>query len=49
MVRTLNFGLDVGGYGALATPEHILGLAALGEASDFDTLWVADHIIFPAQ
>ena len=46
---TLKFGLDVGVYGAQATPDHILGLAALGEAADFDTLWVADHVIFPAQ
>lgn len=48
MPSALSFGLDVGVYGRLATRAHILELAALGEASGFDSLWVADHVIFPA-
>ena len=48
MPRTLSFGLDVGVYGRLATREHILELARLAEESDFDSIWVADHVIFPA-
>jgi len=46
---TLTFGLDVGIYGKLATQEHILELAALAESAAFDSIWVADHVIFPAQ
>jgi probable F420-dependent oxidoreductase len=41
------FGLDVGIYGRLATRDHILELAALAEASGLESLWVADHVIFP--
>jgi probable F420-dependent oxidoreductase len=41
-------GLDVGIYGRLATRDHILELAALAQASDLESLWVADHVIFPA-
>lgn len=47
MAQALTFGLDVGIYGRLATREHILELAALAEASGWDALWVADHVIFP--
>lgn len=49
MKRGLKFGLDVGVYGALATRPHILGLARLAEDSGFDSIWVADHVIFPAK
>ena len=45
--HTLSFGLDVGVYGKLATRAHILEMAMLGETSGFDSLWVADHVIFP--
>ena len=41
------FGLDVGIYGRLATRDHILELAELAEASGLESLWVADHVIFP--
>ena len=47
MPHTLSFGLDVGVYGKLATRAHILEMAMLGETSGFDSLWVADHVIFP--
>jgi probable F420-dependent oxidoreductase len=40
-------GLDVGIYGQLATRDYILELAALAEASGLESLWVADHVIFP--
>ena len=47
MAQALTFGLDVGIYGRLATRDHILELAALAESSGLESLWVADHIIFP--
>ncbi len=43
------FGLDVGIYGALATPEVILRLAGLAEAAGFSSLWLADHVMLPAR
>jgi alkanesulfonate monooxygenase SsuD/methylene tetrahydromethanopterin reductase-like flavin-dependent oxidoreductase (luciferase family) len=48
MAQGLQFGLDVGIYGRLATHEHILELAELAEASGLESIWVADHVIFPA-
>lgn len=48
MAQTQQFGLDVGVYGRLATRDHILELAELAEAADLASLWVADHVIFPA-
>jgi len=47
MAQALMVGLDVGIYGRLATRDHILELAALAEASGLESLWVADHVIFP--
>src|SRR5262245_57397461 len=47
MAQALMFGLDVGIYGRLATRDHILELATLAEASGLESLWVADHVIFP--
>jgi alkanesulfonate monooxygenase SsuD/methylene tetrahydromethanopterin reductase-like flavin-dependent oxidoreductase (luciferase family) len=47
MAQALTFGLDVGIYGWLATRDYILELAALAEASGLESLWVADHVIFP--
>lgn len=47
MAQALMFGLDVGIYGRLATRDHILALAALAEAASLESLWVADHVIFP--
>jgi len=47
MAQALMFGLDAGIYGRLATRAHILELAALAEASGLESLWVADHVIFP--
>ena len=47
MAQALTVGLDVGIYGRLATRDHILELATLAEASGLESLWVADHVIFP--
>jgi probable F420-dependent oxidoreductase len=47
MPETLKFGLDVGIYGRLATREHILQLAELAETAGLDSIWLADHVIFP--
>jgi probable F420-dependent oxidoreductase len=47
MAQALMFGLDVGIYGRLATRDHILELAALAESAGLESLWVADHVIFP--
>lgn len=48
MAPTLQFGLDVGVYGRLATRDNILRLARLAETAGFDSLWLADHVIFPS-
>jgi probable F420-dependent oxidoreductase len=47
MAQGLSFGLDVGIYGRLATREHILELGQLAETSGMDSIWLADHVIFP--
>lgn len=48
MAQALAVGLDVGIYGRLATREHILGLAELAESAGLESIWVADHVIFPS-
>lgn len=47
MSQKLKFGLDVGIYGHLATREHILQLAEMAETAGLDSIWLADHVIFP--
>ena len=47
MSNELKWGLDVGTYGPLATPQYILALATLAEDANFDSIWLADHIVFP--
>jgi alkanesulfonate monooxygenase SsuD/methylene tetrahydromethanopterin reductase-like flavin-dependent oxidoreductase (luciferase family) len=47
MAHALMVGLDVGIYGRLATRDHILELAEWAESSGVESLWVADHVIFP--
>lgn len=44
----ITWGLDVGTYGPLATSQDILNLALLAEATGFDSVWLADHVLFPA-
>jgi probable F420-dependent oxidoreductase len=48
MAQALTVGLDVGIYGRLATRDHILELAELAETSGLESIWVADHVIFPS-
>ncbi|MBI3514359.1 MAG: TIGR03619 family F420-dependent LLM class oxidoreductase [Proteobacteria bacterium] len=47
MASTRSFGLDVGTYGRLATPEAVLDVARLAEELDFDSIWLPDHVAFP--
>jgi probable F420-dependent oxidoreductase len=47
MTQNLKVGVDVGIYGRLATRDHILELAELAESSGLESIWVADHVIFP--
>lgn len=49
MTQGIKFGLDVGIYGRLATRDHILELANLAETSGMDSVWLADHVIFPTE
>lgn len=48
MAENSEFGLDVGIYGPLATPEIVLELAHLAEDMGFGAIWLADHVAFPA-
>ncbi len=43
------FGLDVGIYGPLAEPETITTLARFAEEAGFESIWLADHVVFPAS
>ncbi len=49
MTASFEFGLDVGVYGPLALPLHILPLARQAEGAGFSSLWLADHVVFPKQ
>ncbi|MBT4488489.1 MAG: TIGR03619 family F420-dependent LLM class oxidoreductase [Rhodospirillaceae bacterium] len=48
MAGNIEFGLDVGIYGRLATPDEVLKLALLAEDEGFHAVWLADHVVFPA-
>lgn len=48
MTKDIEFGLDVGIYGKLATPHEVLKLALLAEKEGFDSVWLADHVVFPS-
>jgi probable F420-dependent oxidoreductase len=48
MAQALKVGLDVGIYGRLAGRDHILEVAELAESSGLESIWVADHVIFPS-
>ena len=43
------FGLDVGIYGPLAQPEIVTTLARFAEDAGFHSIWLADHVVFPAE
>ena len=45
----MEVGIDVGIYGALATPENVIGLAQFAESRNYHSIWLADHIVFPAK
>ena len=45
----MEIGIDVGVYGSLATPENIVGLARFAEERDYHSIWLADHVVFPAK
>jgi len=45
----MKYGLDVGVYGRLAMPENILPLAELADTAGFDSVWLADHVVFPVE
>jgi probable F420-dependent oxidoreductase len=47
MARMDQFGLDVGIYGPLAEPDTVRGLAKFAESAGFDSIWLADHVVFP--
>lgn len=47
MARMDQFGLDVGIYGPLAESETVLSLAKFAETAGFDSIWLADHVVFP--
>lgn len=49
MASIEQFGLDVGIYGPLAEPETITTLARFAEDAGFQSIWLADHVVFPAQ
>ena len=49
MARLASFGLDVGIYGVLASPETVLQLARHAEDAGFESIWLADHVAFPVS
>jgi probable F420-dependent oxidoreductase len=49
MADLSSFGLDVGIYGPLALPGPIIELTRLAEDLGFASVWVADHVAFPAS
>ena len=49
MVSLNQFGLDVGIYGPLAQPETITSLATFAEDAGFESIWLADHVVFPTS
>jgi probable F420-dependent oxidoreductase len=49
MASIEQFGLDVGIYGPLAEPATITTLAKFAEDAGFQSIWLADHVVFPTQ
>ncbi len=48
MTGEIEIGIDVGIYGRLADPENVLGLARFAEERGYHSIWLADHVVFPA-
>lgn len=49
MASAPEIGIDVGVYGRLAEPDNVLALARLAEAEEYHSVWLADHVVFPAR
>jgi probable F420-dependent oxidoreductase len=45
----MRYGVALPNYGPLAGPETLLRLARRAEACGFDSVWVSDHVIMPAE
>ena len=45
----MKVGLRIPMYGWRATPEHIATHARTAEDAGFDSLWAADHVVFPRE
>ncbi len=45
----MRIGLHLSAYGTLSSPERIATLAERAEALGFDSLWIADHILYPVD
>ena len=48
MASIKQFGIDLGIYGSLAQPKTIIELAKFSEKVGFDSIWLADHVVFPS-
>ena len=49
MASIKQFGIDLGIYGSLAQTATIIELAKFSEQVGFDSIWLADHVVFPAK
>ena len=49
MASIKQFGIDLGIYGSLAQPKTIIELAKFSEKVGFDSIWLADHVVFPSE
>ncbi|HXH83205.1 MAG TPA: LLM class F420-dependent oxidoreductase [Candidatus Tectomicrobia bacterium] len=45
----MEFGVAFSGRGPLASPDHLLKIAAKAEALRFSSLFVTDHVVLPAS
>ena len=45
----MKIGFSLPHMGSIATPENIAYAARFGEAEGFDSLWVIDRILWPAE
>ena len=49
MAELGSFGLDIGIYGPLATPDLMVEVAETAERRGFGAVWLADHVAFPVS
>src|SRR5260221_183921 len=45
----MRFGVSLPHFGPATTPELVRDFAQTAEALGYDTVWVADHVIFPRR